>query len=138
MKLRFVIFSILSIIMVSVILPREIMIVEIEDRIPDSLFKHFGTRSKNIQILRLTSRDCEDRERMVLIVKGWIFVGSGTGVGEEAEDELKMIGQKISTVMKVHLKRKGMYLNLGPYLLILPSDVERLKVMGLEVKIEDL
>ena len=138
MKLRFVIFSILSIIMVSAILSRGIVIIEIEDRIPDNLFKHFGTRSKNIQILRLTSRSREDREEMVLIVKGWIFGGSRTGVGEEVVDELNVIGRKISTVMKVHLKRKGMYLNLGPYLLILPSDVEKLKVIGLEVKIDDL
>ncbi|MCD6546246.1 MAG: hypothetical protein J7K69_06300 [Thermotogae bacterium] len=134
-KLVFILFVFL-LTLSSVVFSDGILIYPIENKIPDNLFEHFGTKSKNIQILNLTGNESD---KYVLIIKGWIFVGEGIGVEEHDESTLEIQTEQNIFTLKIQLHKRGFYMEFGPYLLILPKNFKNLQIDGFErISIGDL
>lgn len=134
-KLVFILFVFL-LTLSSVVFSDGILIYPIENKIPDNLFEHFGTKSKNIQILNLTGNKSDE---YVLIIKGWIFVGEGIGVEEHDESTLEIQTEQNIFTLKIQLHKRGFYMEFGPYLLILPKNFKNLQIDGFErISIGDL
>jgi len=127
-KLVFILFVFL-LTLSSVVFSDGILIYPIENKIPDNLFEHFGTKSKNIQILNLTGNKSDE---YVLIIKGWIFVGEGIGVEEHDESTLEIQTEQNIFTLKIQLHKRGFYMEFGPYLLILPKNFKSLQIDGFE------
>jgi len=118
-----------------VIFPSNFLIFQVSDQIQDNLFKHFGSRTKNIQILNLTGSNSDN---FVLIMKGWIFIGEGVEIKKEYRTILEIQTENTIFTTEILLKKKGMYVKFGPYLLILPRDLKRIRVIDLEISTNDL
>jgi len=133
-KLVFILFVFL-LTLSSVVFSDGILIYPVESKIPDDLFKHFGTRSKNIQILNLTEKGSD---KYILIMKGWIFGSGGIGLKEPNKSLEIQTEQNIFT-LKIQLHKRGFYMEFGPYLLILPKNFKNLQIDGFErISIGDL
>ncbi len=96
-------------------------------------FEYFGTRSMSLQIRDLSKLGTD---KFVFILKGWIFKPNmDTDVDTETILEIEFSDSYITKSLP--LNETNLYFNVEPHIIIASKNIERIKLMNIEIHASD-
>ncbi|TYC03043.1 MAG: protease complex subunit PrcB family protein [Kosmotoga sp.] len=96
-------------------------------------FEYFGTRSMSLQVRDLSKLGTD---KYVFILKGWIFKPNmDSEIGNETTLEIEFSDSYITKSLP--LNETNLYFNVEPHIIIASKNIERIKLMNIEVHASD-
>jgi len=104
---------------------------QLDVKLDESLFTHFGSRTKNFQYFVLFKNE----QQMGIIIKGWLFHGGNSSV--EKIFQISFESNDTTYLVSIAGVNQGIYSYLLPHLFIVPSTVFSISIDGELINLKD-